>query len=63
MLQCLRVERRMAMPGGGGGLKVLAVPEPLHVHLIPFLVLIFTSTGQLELISSGWGSSCPGLPQ
>lgn len=37
---------------GGERLKVLVVPEPLHVHHIPVL-LIFTSTGQLELISSG----------
>lgn len=41
---------------------MLVVPEPFHVHHIP-LLLIFTSTGQLELIPSGRSSSCPGLPQ
>lgn len=51
MLPCLRAERGMAV-AEVGRLKVLVVPEPFHVHHIPVL-LIFTSTGQLELISSG----------
>lgn len=55
----------MAVPGWGeikdaGGPQ--APPCESH-HRIPLPTLIFLSIGQLELSSSGQGSTCPCLPR